>query len=641
AELHADTERGSAALAFDGGYDRARREWGGQLSDLKIAPSGLPAWALEKPAGLLLGAQRQSLEPACLSGGSGRACLRLEENVMRQGLRLSWNLDRLLLASLAPLLPPRYALQGEVAGAGSIEIAHGDVAAMDGKLALQGLRVQLGDAPPLVVLPSSITASDDDNRLRLLLDLRTPQGTVGADLSAAPAADFDSRALSGALHVEIPDLAFVTTLVPELQNAGGKAGGALQFGGSVGLPRLGGEIALGDGRARLVTPSIDVHDVQLRLSGNGRGPLLLSGSMQSGGGSLSIDGSVDPAVAPPSADLRLRGDGFQAMATPDAHIWITPDLHLLAEQGVIHVDGTFTVPKAQITPHGFGDNGVKVSGDQVIVGAEPEPAGPPLQLFSTVQMRLGDAVNFTGYGLTARMTGAVTLTDEPQRLTLAQGELRVAEGRYSAYGQDLKIETGRLIFDGGPVTRPAVDLYATRHPQSDVTVGVRVRGTLDKPELSLDSDPPMAREQQLSWLVLGRALDQTSTSDRSMVSQAALSLGLSGSDYLVQKIGKGIGLDQVSVGAAPAGGSDVTANAAAIAGSQAAQAGPTGPASRAAQLTLGKYLTPKLFVSYGVSLFQPGQTFRMLYDLGHGFKLQTESGTASGGDILYTVERGH
>ena len=41
--------------------------------------------------------------------------------------------------------------------------------------------------------------------------------------------------------------------------------------------------------------------------------------------------------------------------------------------------------------------------------------------------------------------------------------------------------------------------------------------------------------------------------------------------------------------------------------------------TQAAQLTLGKYLTPKLFVSYGVSLFQPGQTFRLLYDLGHGF----------------------
>ena len=87
--------------------------------------------------------------------------------------------------------------------------------------------------------------------------------------------------------------------------------------------------------------------------------------------------------------------------------------------------------------------------------------------------------------------------------------------------------------------------------------------------------------------------------------------------------------------------SSVAADASAISGSQAAQsATTTGTSSAQTQLTLGKYLTPKLFVSYGVSLFEPGQTFRLLYDLGHGFKLQTESGTATGADLLYSFERG-
>jgi translocation and assembly module TamB len=647
AELHLDTERGGAALAFDGGYDRARREWGGSLGDLRFAPTGLPPWTLEHPAGLLLGAQRQSLEPACLSGASGRACLRLEQNVTRAGLRLSWNLERLLLASLQPVLPPHYSVDGHADGSGSIEIAHGDVAAVDAKMHVQDLRVQVGDAPPLVVLPSTLSLTDDAGRLHLLLDLHMPQGTVGADVSAAPAADYRSRGLSGELRMRVPDLGFVSTLMPELQHVAGTVDGALQFGGSIGLPKLAGALKLADGRAHLVTPAIDLEHARLRLSGNGAGPLLLDGSVQSGGGTLSVDGSVDPAVTPPRADLRLRGADFQAMATPDAHIWITPDLHLLAQDGVIHVDGSLTVPKAQITPHGFGDNGVSVSADQVIVGAEPAADAASPAIFSTVQVRLGEAVGFAGLGLTARMTGAVTLNEQPQRETLAQGELGIAEGRYKAYGQDLQIQSGRLIFDGGPVTEPAVDIYATRRPQADITVGVRVRGTLDRPMLTLDSDPPMAREQQLSWLVLGRALDQTSTSDSSMVTQAALSLGLAGSDDYVQRLGKGIGLDQVALGAAPVEGSDIAGNAATITGSQAAVVS-TAQTNQAAQLTLGKYLTPKLLVSYGVSLFQPGQTFRLLYDLGHGFKLQGETGTASGGvsgtatggDVLYTVEKG-
>ncbi|MGH8456768.1 MAG: translocation/assembly module TamB domain-containing protein, partial [Stenotrophobium sp.] len=101
-----------------------------------------------------------------------------------------------------------------------------------------------------------------------------------------------------------------------------------------------------------------------------------------------------------------------------------------------------------------------------------------------------------------------------------------------------------------------------------------------------------------------------------------------------------VGLDQISVGQGPIGGSSVAADATSIRGSQASQnLGANAYTTQAAQLTLGKYLTPKLFVSYGVSLFQPGQTFRMLYDIGHGFKLQTESGVASGGDLLYSIER--
>jgi translocation and assembly module TamB len=216
------------------------------------------------------------------------------------------------------------------------------------------------------------------------------------------------------------------------------------------------------------------------------------------------------------------------------------------------------------------------------------------------------------------------------------------DGRYQAYGQNLDIESGRLIFDGGPVTKPAVDLYASRRPTQDITVGVRVRGTLDKPQLTLQSDPVMAREQQLSWLLLGRPLDQNSSSDLSAISSAALSLGLSGGDYFAQKLGKTVGLDQISLGQGPVSGSDVAASATTIQGSQAAQNAPNtaGYTAQAAQLTLGKYLTPRLFVSYGVSLFQPGQTFRMLYDLGGGFKLQTESGVASGGDLIYTFEKG-
>ena len=58
-----------------------------------------------------------------------------------------------------------------------------------------------------------------------------------------------------------------------------------------------------------------------------------------------------------------------------------------------------------------------------------------------------------------------------------------------------------------------------------------------------------------------------------------------------------------------------------------------------AALVLGKYLTPKLFVSYGVGLFTPGQSFRIRYQLSSKWTVKTETGTQTGGDVIYTIER--
>lgn len=644
-DFSATTERGDLSLALQGGFDRKRHEWGGQWQSVRLAPQGLPGWSLEKPVGLLVGAQRFSLEPACFAAdaNNGRACFNLQRAVSGPGLHLAVNLDAVALAGFQPLLPKGVALDGRLDGSGELAWMDDNIRNAHAELHLSEAHISAPKTPPLELQPSTLTLDQQpDGQLKATLDLKSPQAQIGAELIAAQAADWKARALSGHLQLALPDIAFIQPYVPELSTAGGHVDGDLGFAGSLGAPRLSGQLALSEGHARLVTPGIELTEIQLNLSGNGEGPLNLQGSMKSGDGTLQLAGTFDPATMPMRADLSVKGDNFVAMSTPNAHVWITPDLHLQRDANGARFDGTLTVPKADITPKDLGSSGVSVSRDQVIiVDGKPQVAesGTPLQIYSNVNLVLGDAVRFDGFGLVTRITGAVRVNEQPLHDPTAKGELRLIDGAYKAYGQDLTIEDGRLIFDGGAVTQPAVDITASRHPADDIKVGVHVRGSLSKPMLTLQSEPAMSREQQLSWLVLGRALEQNSTQDRSAISSAALSLGLSGGDFIANRLAKKVGIDSISVGSAPAGGSDVAADASAIAGSQAAQ-GAGLAANSAAALTLGKYLTPKLFVSYGVSLFEPGQTFRILYTLGHGFKVQAESGTASGGDLLYTYERG-
>src|SRR3546814_13693184 len=62
----------------------------------------------------------------------------------------------------------------------------------------------------------------------------------------------------------------------------------------------------------------------------------------------------------------------------------------------------------------------------------------------------------------------------------------------------------------------------------------------------------MPQQQQRAWLVLGRPLNDTaSAGDKSMVGNAATSLGLAGGEWLAQQLGSKIGIDEITVGAKP------------------------------------------------------------------------------------------
>ena len=52
---------------------------------------------------------------------------------------------------------------------------------------------------------------------------------------------------------------------------------------------------------------------------------------------------------------------------------------------------------------------------------------------------------------------------------------------------------------------------------------------------------------------------------------------------------------------------------------------------------LGKYLTRKLYVSYGRSIFTGVNIFRLRYDFSRQFQLETQAGAESGIDLYYKV----
>lgn len=605
-------DRGSAALTVDGGADIAARRWSGTLTQARLTPKDLPAWRLEDATPLRIDGTAVTLEPACFESTLARACAALRP--VGAARRIAFRLENVQLAALDPWLPGGARLEGRLDGSGYVDLAAAGLS--DLRLELHGgaSRLLRGNLPPLAFGPLELLAQEQEQGLVLSGQLPFERGGLRLAATLAPGAAFMQRRLDGELQVELPDLAWLELLNWELDEVQGRIDGRIALAGTPAAPQLSGRAQLVDGAVRLRTPGIRIEQIAATLVGTAAGALTVEAQARSDGGTLQLAGTLDPRAAA-LLQLDIRGDDFQAVRRPDAKVWVSPQLAVTLAGRELRVDGSMRVPRADITPKNV-EQGVGPSADQVIV-RRGEQAPDRLGVFADVELKLGDAVRFDGLGLKTQLTGAVRVQEAPGVPTRARGELTLVGGRYKAYGQDLTLETGRLLFTGGALTRPALELRATRKPREDITVGVLVRGTLEKPEFSLFSTPPMPQERQLAWLVLGRSIDETtgSAADKAMVADAALSLGLAGGEWLAQRFGGRLGIDEISVGAKP------------------------GETSEQARLTVGKYLSPKLFISYGVALFQPGHTFRLQYDIGGGFKLQTETGVESGGDLLYTIER--
>jgi len=100
----------------------------------------------------------------------------------------------------------------------------------------------------------------------------------------------------------------------------------------------------------------------------------------------------------------------------------------------------------------------------------------------------------------------------------------------------------------------------------------------------------------------------------SLASKAASSLGLRGGNLLARSVGKGVGLDEAQI--------------------------ETKGDLKEASFVAGKYLSPNLYVSYGIGLFDPVSTLRLRYVLSSKWTLQAETGTGTGADLLYRFESG-
>jgi translocation and assembly module TamB len=629
ARLHLDARGAVEALRIDGDADTAfgafavagdlakrGTQWAGALNALRFAPTTGPAWALQSPARFSATpsprGMRLQIASSCFATAdrAGSLCADIDWPT-----RADVRGQSLPLALLAPYLPERddrraWLLRGAVDVDAQVR-PRGDswqgtarVRSADGGLALdaRSRREILGYAQ------LEIDARFDPQRIEAdISSALKPDGRVAGKIATG----WDDYApLRGEIDIDTTELTWLELFSPDIVDPQGRLNGRIALGGTRALPTLGGQAQLTAFHAEMPALALSLRDGEARMDAQTDGNARISGSVNSGEGTLRLDGTLGWQSDDTPLRLALVGENVLISDTRELRAVIDPNVVVRYAAGQpISVAGSVRVASAKIDLEGL-DAGVSASEDVVVLDpANPERTGStPLDL--DLALTMGDDVRLHGFGLDGMLGGSVRMRARPGRETVATGSLDV-DGRYTAYGQKLQITRGRLVWSNTAFGDPVIDIRAEREVGS-VTAGIDVRGRASAPIAEVWSDPATSESEALAYLALGRPLSSASVDENRQLSAATAAL--SAGNLLASQLGAKIGLDDAGVSESRALGGTVVG--------------------------IGKYISPRLYVSYGVSLLGTGQVITLKYLLRKGFDIEIESSTVENrGSVNWRKEK--
>jgi translocation and assembly module TamB len=612
------------ATTFHVEGSRVADGWSGKLQRLTLNVKDAAQLSLQRPVDIEYSPALVKISEACFADGDVRLCLqgdRAADGVMHARYDLR-NVPLALANTFAPpSLPLRF--EGTLAGSGNVEsnaqgVFKGRAEIRSGSGSISRQMEATADAPEVLLTYADLELTSDfdgpNAQARLaarLNDTGSLQGRVALRGLSEPVTNVD-----GDVAANLPSLRVIEVFAPQLANVQGRADLRGTVRGTLDDPQLGGEFKVVNLATDVPEVGLKLRDGRLSVTPSAADSFKIEGGIASGAGRLEFNGAATTAG---TLDMRINGKQFQAADIPSANVVVDPDLRFERSVDQMRLSGAVNIPSASINLQKLPqkEKAQGASDDVVIVDAktQAEAQQEALPLFADIKVTLGEKVTLTGYGLDARVLGQLSVKEQPGAATTGSGEVRV-EGTYKAYGQDLTIRQGQLLFAGTPLDNPRLSIVAVREVEA-ITAGFRITGSAQNPQLVVFSDPAMGQSDALAYIVTGKPLSEVGSGegDGDMLQTAARSLGTAAGGLLAKNIGKRLGVDEVGIKESEGIGG-------------------------AAALTVGQYLSPRLYLSYGVGLFEPGEVITLRYKISKGLHLEALNGTKdSRAGIEYRKEK--
>lgn len=590
------------------------------LGRFTVGFTGLRIWERDIGAGAIdarLGPDRLSIEGEIPARGM----------LVRGGIDLAAggrfdltaNLDQTLIGGedVYPDAPEgsRLIASGEVSLAGAL----GDVDGIEARMELVSLLLTL---PGLEVGNSApVIARFQDRVLRLEPVQLTGTGTrieLEAELDLDAGGAIDAQALGNF------DLSLLRTVVREIQ-ATGQGQVEVALGGTLETPDLRGDLRLDARRIRYSGVRIPIDDLKAHVVFEGDEARVEELNFLTGGGPTIGTGSLtlgDPDSqgglgAIRAGSLRLQGEDVKT-SVPEGFQSISDlDLKLIIDSSGAMLRGRVDLERG-IYSKEFRVESSLMSDDQTALPELPPLAGLlgevkldcTLSTAGEVGLR-NDLGRIDGEGV-LRVQGTIARPELTGRLTAIEG------GRVTLRNVRYRVTQGTLDFDDPLAIDPTFEIRAETSV-AEYQISLAIRGKADDFDYELTSNPPLPESDIVSLLITGRTLGDVGSQSSGFAEGVA-------SSYLAGQLTQELS-DQISALSAL----DVlTIDPLYVNG----QGDPT------TRITVGKRITPDLFVTYSDQLgTDQGSIYQLDYSINRDVRFSSvrDVDGSIGGNISYTV----
>ncbi|MGO2132981.1 MAG: autotransporter assembly complex protein TamB [Halomonas sp.] len=438
--------------------------------------------------------------------------------------------------------------------------------------------------------------------------------------------------LNGTLTIDNIQLEPYAPLAGGVDALTGSLSGGVDISGDRDNPVMRGNIRLSDLQASGLDLPLDVKDGQLDIALNGD-RARITGFIASEKGRLNITGNA----AWPSADqwqvdvaLEARDEPLQASLPAFGRLQLAPDLKVHATPERLTVRGEVRIPWSRLEIGSVPPAAVSPSSDEVIIteqedreemlrqelvarGESTAEAVRKAGMVTDIQVSLllGPDMRLSAYGLKTELVGKLDVSQKNGPLQLF-GDVKLKDGRFQAFGQDLVIREG-VIYFSGPPSEPLLDFEAIRNPSStadDVIAGLRVTGMASNPSLEIFSEPALDEASALSYLLQGRGPGEGGGAGDALTT-ALLGLTLGKAGGTVGAIGEAFGIQDLTLDTTGSGDDS--------------------------QVEVSGNLSERLSMSYGVGVFSPIARLTLRYKIWNNLYVEAVSGAAQAVDLVYTI----